>query len=728
VRGLDAIRERVDVLRGAALLSALGVIAAFSSVLYGLVDVAGGTEEFGLLLVGSLGAATLLAGVLRATHALLVAFVMLVAGLAWYILSLPYVPEVVPILQSNVELLSGQSVHQIRQSGRWALAVLPAPVFGTWYFALRRWYGTAVLVGGAMLGFVVLTGDATLPVATLGVIGGTAMLGFGDLQRHGGSIAGAEHVAVGLAVMVAMPLAIPVVPGDAGSPLSLVEGGGDGRTLEANVLDRDQQLTVAGSIELSPDVRFTIESEVGNYWKADSFDRYTGDGWVRTGGTAPLNESNLPFPPGPRRTVVQEVEVESRLSTLPAAWRPVDVGDEVAGRVEVTALGDIVASEPLSAGETYRVTSAVPTSLEELLAGADREYPTSLYERFTRLPESTPDQVRTRTREITRNATTPYETALAIEAWLEANREYSLDVDRPDGDVADSFLFEMDRGYCVYYATTMAVMLRAEGVPARMVTGYTTGQEVDDGRYVVRGLDAHAWVEVYFPEAGWVAFDPTPAGPRRVAEQERIEEARSNNETEVDTSESQDAARSTDAGDNGSSNDSASSGVVNRDEFHPNASAGFGAPEPGFRAGEPVSSSSDGPALPPREHLALGLIVLVGAAAGVRRSGLSRWLARTARVRWQRRRDPATDVAVAFRRASIVLERRHRPRRKGETVRQYLDAIDPPWPAHRLASIRERATYGGTVDEAAADEAVALVGKLREAYGGRSGRLPATDA
>ncbi|WP_148417044.1 transglutaminase-like domain-containing protein, partial [Haloferax sp. KTX1] len=87
--------------------------------------------------------------------------------------------------------------------------------------------------------------------------------------------------------------------------------------------------------------------------------------------------------------------------------------------------------------------------------------------------------------------------------------------------------FEMDEGYCVYFATTMVTMLRTQGIPARMTVGYTSGQRIDENQWVVRGLNSHAWVEVYFPDQGWVQFDPTPSGPREAVRQQRIEEASS---------------------------------------------------------------------------------------------------------------------------------------------------------------------------------------------------------
>jgi len=89
--------------------------------------------------------------------------------------------------------------------------------------------------------------------------------------------------------------------------------------------------------------------------------------------------------------------------------------------------------------------------------------------------------------------------------------------------MADTFIFEMEEGYCEYFATAMTTMLRTQGIPARYTVGYTTGQKVDDTTYEVRGMNAHAWVEVYFPDVGWVRFDPTPGGSRLEAQQEVLE-------------------------------------------------------------------------------------------------------------------------------------------------------------------------------------------------------------
>jgi hypothetical protein len=78
----------------------------------------------------------------------------------------------------------------------------------------------------------------------------------------------------------------------------------------------------------------------------------------------------------------------------------------------------------------------------------------------------------------------------------------------------DFFLFDLQNGYCDYYASAMVVLSRAAGVPARLVTGYASGEyNIKSGRFLVTEADAHSWVEVYFPNVGWVPFEPTAGRP-----------------------------------------------------------------------------------------------------------------------------------------------------------------------------------------------------------------------
>ena len=131
-----------------------------------------------------------------------------------------------------------------------------------------------------------------------------------------------------------------------------------------------------------------------------------------------------------------------------------------------------------------------------------------------------PDSTTQRTIDLATMLRTPgestYDTILAYEAWLGANTEYDLDAPVPhDGaDAVDDFLFESQLGYCEQIASTLTIMLRSQGVPARLATGYVPGErDRVSGVWNVRGSDAHAWVEVWFPQTGWQAFDPTAEVP-----------------------------------------------------------------------------------------------------------------------------------------------------------------------------------------------------------------------
>jgi len=705
-------RPSLPATRTLTLAATAGLLAAVLSVLYGIVEVDGDPSTLFVLAAVTVVAATVLARAVRVVVAVGLAVVVLSVGLAWYVISLPYDPQVVAMIDSNLELLSGQSILEIERSTVWALSVTPTPVFVTWYLSLRGWYSSAAAVGAATLGYFVLTGDAAIAQTLLGVTSTAALLGFGDLDRRDGPFDGAEAVAVVLAVMVIAPLAVTVTPAGSAASTTFGGSGGDGGTVEATLLSSDARVDIAGDIELSSEVRYTVTAAESQYWRVSSFDRYTGEGWVRAGGSEPLGERELRYPPGQVRFLEQTFQAESPISTMPAAWRPVGVSGEAANRTRVTAIGGLVPGDPLATDESYRVRSAVPVVTAEGLASAGTDDPPQLADKYTQLPASTPDRIARRTEEITAAASNRYETARTVEQWLRTNREYSLEVDKPDGNVADAFLFEMERGYCTYYATTMVVMLRSQGVPARMTVGYTPGEQVDSNQYVLRGYNSHAWVEVYFPERGWVPFDPTPAGPRVEAEQTEFDRARQNGTAplyppDVDRpTPDQDTDEGTDS--TPTRPDPADTGNVTTPE------APDGGTTPVGEVSDPGSGSGGGlPELPPREHLALGVVVLAGAVAGVRRSGVGERAYRAVWLRRLPRSDPATDVERAFDRLAYLLERRHRPRRSGETVRQYLAAVGADERAWRVALLRERARYGGEITGTEATEAIDLVGQLR---------------
>lgn len=133
---------------------------------------------------------------------------------------------------------------------------------------------------------------------------------------------------------------------------------------------------------------------------------------------------------------------------------------------------------------------------------------------YSTIGDSVPKRILELAEDITKHASTPMEKALAIEEYLMQNYEYTLTPPHtPEGrDFVDYFLFDLWGGYCTYFASAMAVMGRAVGLPTRYVEGFSMPPTPKhDMIYEVQKSNSHAWVEVYFPDVGWLTFDPTPA-------------------------------------------------------------------------------------------------------------------------------------------------------------------------------------------------------------------------
>lgn len=263
------------------------------------------------------------------------------------------------------------------------------------------------------------------------------------------------------------------------------------------------------------------------YWRSYSYDQYTGIGWQ----SSPTVE--VEYKPGQEITeirtdnfviITQEIRLSNDLrGTLYSAGPPITLDQDVlvSWRTirEVKLNGDsqaVVVDDLFGVTNDhilYQVRSLVSTSNDEDLRQAEREIPEWVSSRYLDLPESVPDRVLDLAGEIVTNQPTAYDQVKAIETFLRSY-PYSLDLPAPpiDRDVADYFLFDLQTGYCDYYATSMVVLARAIGLPARIVVGYVGGQfDEENNQYLVTEADAHTWVEVYFGGHGWIPFEPTAA-------------------------------------------------------------------------------------------------------------------------------------------------------------------------------------------------------------------------
>jgi len=254
------------------------------------------------------------------------------------------------------------------------------------------------------------------------------------------------------------------------------------------------------------------------YWRSHTYDIYTGRGWragettsVSYGAATPAVTATLGTSTTERvvRQAVQMVGDGGKLVHVAGTLVAVDHDYVVAWRSHDDLFAATVEAD------RYRADSVVPVADERGLRAAVTDYPAWVEERYLALPDTVPQRVLALARDLTATAPTPYDRASAIEGYLRGF-PYTLDVSAPPGDrdVVDFFVFDVQKGYCDYYASAMVVLARAAGLPARLAVGYAPGTyDRGEGHHVVTEADAHAWPEVYFPGYGWVRFEPTAGLP-----------------------------------------------------------------------------------------------------------------------------------------------------------------------------------------------------------------------
>ena len=301
-------------------------------------------------------------------------------------------------------------------------------------------------------------------------------------------------------------------------------GGLQSQQDQASLSGFGRSMTFHGSFHLADTPVLQIQSPKPEYWRATIFDTYTGQGWQTSDPvdqryiSAGANLLNLPDQQ--RTQLTQQVTVlQPRGNYLVGASEPLQFNRAVSAQAYPDAPGgqvDLIAAfatQSLVPGSTYTVISDVSTASEAQLRTANQSYPPEVRQRYLPLPP-VPERVHQLALQLTANQPDPYDKAIAVESYLRT-LPYSLDVNAPppNQDGVDYFLFTAKTGYCDYFASAMAVMLRSVGVPARVVSGYATGIQQNDGSYLVKDSDSHSWTEVYFPPYGWVPFEPSGGWP-----------------------------------------------------------------------------------------------------------------------------------------------------------------------------------------------------------------------
>ncbi len=292
-------------------------------------------------------------------------------------------------------------------------------------------------------------------------------------------------------------------------------------------------LSLGGPRTVNDELVMDVQTPVNRYYRAVVFDTYLPGGWVlQNAPGVRLSDDTLLATWQARQDITQTVTTYQGGNVLMAAPQLVDASllsdARVLPLIPPSAVEDtplsasipvelamVVARQSLQRGESYVMRSSIPVVSQTQLRADAASYPAYISERYLQLPETVPQRVFDLAEQVAAGSTNAYDAAKSIETFL---RGYAyndqISGPEPGQDGVDYFLFEERQGYCNYYASAMAVMLRHLGIPARIASGYATGEFIADaGVYRVRNRDAHTWVEVFFPTYGWVEFEPTASEP-----------------------------------------------------------------------------------------------------------------------------------------------------------------------------------------------------------------------
>jgi len=283
-----------------------------------------------------------------------------------------------------------------------------------------------------------------------------------------------------------------------------------------------------GPTHLTEQVVMTVRSDMPALWRGYVYDWYEGQSWLvqnrittqlraADGGRYQISD--------PRLLVDAQLEQVFHLEKISsgiifAAAQPAEVGPiETAGGIRPMVQlisqrsGIIQVAPPMPVGSSYRVVSKATNYSPQQLRAAGTHYPgqewTLIY--IDQVPLAVEERLSDLVAQVTAGAETPYDKVTQILEFLEDNYLYTEGppLTPRHRDSAVYFLLTSKRGDCGLFATAMTMMCRLAGVPARLATGFATGEyDAERDLYLVRGEHAHAWVEVYFPGCGWVPFDP----------------------------------------------------------------------------------------------------------------------------------------------------------------------------------------------------------------------------
>ncbi len=293
----------------------------------------------------------------------------------------------------------------------------------------------------------------------------------------------------------------------------------------------DDSFTIPESWQPGDGIAFTAQVDgdlAGNYWWMSASDAFDGWTWRNTESRSVRPDGDFELTPGEGQPPFRSLRATVSVQDLPFARNVVSPADAyaVSEPVELElidgndSVGMVRFRERSVEIEEYDVSALVrrygdrPGALTaRALRSAGDDYPRWVRERYLQGagdPAITAPLTRETADRIKRAGGNAYDRAVAIQDELRA-MTYTVDLEGIcDGLNAPECVLTHGRGFCQYYASTMAMVLREMDIPSRMVRGFLPGELASDGSWQVENQAFHAWVEAYFPGYGWIRFDPTP--------------------------------------------------------------------------------------------------------------------------------------------------------------------------------------------------------------------------
>jgi transglutaminase-like putative cysteine protease len=234
------------------------------------------------------------------------------------------------------------------------------------------------------------------------------------------------------------------------------------------------------------------------YWRGPVLNDFDGFTWRRARGRVYLTE------PPQRLGATYRYQVTLEPTNQPWLFALDTVDASPRRDVFLSHDRQLTASLPVTSTMSYEAVSHIETRSTAPLSPLGRRYE-------TRLPPDRNPRALALAREIRARTTDDAEYSRAVLEWFRTNGlEYTLEPGQTSVDSVDSTLFDAKKGFCGHFASAYATLMRAAGVPARIVTGYLGGEWNPVGGYVlVRQSEAHAWTEVWLEGRGWTRIDPT---------------------------------------------------------------------------------------------------------------------------------------------------------------------------------------------------------------------------